>query len=239
MQVPDGITAASTVIVDNTAQQPLVSTIKSLLDGAYLARLSVGYLFVEGLAPLVDALDNVDRIELLIGNVVNRLTDEQLRESGLLPVAIRAVDEEFAADFREARNRAATETALNLRVTIDKLARNDHNGDLLISLAHWIAAGKLRVRLSTRHRLHAKVTIAGYPDDHPLAPGRAIVGTSNFTMPLATTRDSAGSNIDVLLQGKQNYDQLMAWYDHHWMEAQDFHRELFEVLGRAWPLVRS
>ena len=218
---------------------PIAEAIQSVLDGADSARLAVGYLFVEGLSPLVDSLSNVRRIDLLIGNVVNRYTDEQLRESGILPAALQESDEAFAAKFRDARNRAATETALNLRGTIRALDHTDENRDVLLSLADWIASGRLRVRLSTQHRLHAKVTLAGYPANHRDAPGRAIVGTSNFTLPLMATAASAASNIDVLLQGKQNYDQLTAWFDRHWADAQDFQRELFEVLGQAWPLARS
>jgi hypothetical protein len=224
------------VIVENSARRPLSATVGSLLEDAEHVRLAVGYLFVEGLVPLIGVLDAAPCVDLMIGNVVNRLTDEQLRESGVLPAIAGSGDEEFAANFRDARNRAATETALNLRETIGKLQHSSQNRDLLIAMANWIATGKLRVRLSTRYRLHAKVTIAEYRQGHPNAPGRAIMGTSNVTMPLASSALSAASNLDVLLQGKHNCDRLIAWFEHHWSEAQDFHRELFDVLGQTWPL---
>jgi hypothetical protein len=227
-------------ILDTTGAAPLSAAVKSLLQGASAVRVAVGYLFIEGLSTYIEQLSAVDRIELLVGNVVNRLTDEQLRESGVLAVAPSAPEgEEFIADYRDARNRAATETALNLRRTIDVLARTEENREILIALARWIAEGRLKVRLYTEHRLHAKVTLAAYPAASVYYPGRAIVGTSNFTMPHVATVASAPSNLDVLVEGEANFLQLMRWFDRHWTQAQDFHRELFEELGRAWALAQE
>ncbi len=226
-------------IVENSAARPLSETIRCLLSGAQTVRFAVGYLFVEGLAPLVDELFQVQRTQLLIGNVVNRLTDEQIRESGILTSASTVSLEEFAANYREARNRAATETALNLRHTIHALPRTEENRSLLISLAQLIAGGRLQIRLYTQNRLHAKVTIASYAAGHADAPGAAIVGTSNFSLPVEVTQAAAPSNLDVLLKGAANHKHLTAWFDSHWAEAQDFQKELFEELGRAWPLAES
>ena len=242
-----GRAAGSATLLENSSALPMASSVIALLSGASSARFAVGYLFVEGLAPLAAALAEVERIDLLIGNVVNRLTEEQMREAAVLPMSDdRRGSEDVAALYREKRNRAAAETALNLRRTIDALPHTDTNRALLIDLARWILEGRLRVRVYIEQRLHAKVALACYPAGHPHSPGRAIVGTSNFTMlPEPSSRGAAAqqsqpsSNIDVLMDGQDNFDQLNGWFDWHWSEAQNFQRELFEELGRAWPLSQS
>ena len=66
-------------VIDNRERR-LVDRVRELLDGAVTARFAVGYLFLDGLAPLCTRVEQVRDIELLLGNVVNRLTEEQMRE---------------------------------------------------------------------------------------------------------------------------------------------------------------
>ena len=131
----------------------LVSAVQGMLVSAESARLAVGYFFVEGLSPLIEPLGKLERIDLLIGNVVNRLTEEQMRELGHSPGAVEASslsDSEFAARYRAERDQSAAETALNLRRTIESLPRVESVRDTILALAQWIAQGAL-----ARSRLHA------------------------------------------------------------------------------------
>jgi len=221
----------------SAAEQPLAQALASMLDGAEYAQFAVGYLFVGGLSPLIGALSRLDHVDLLMGNVVNRLTQEQILEDASERTTA-AVDDEgdaFAKVMRDERDRAAALTALNLRRTLEHLPRNDDTKRLIPDLAKLIAGGRLRVRLLTQGRLHAKVTLIGYPTTHPNAPGIAVVGSSNVTLP--TDHELyPHPDIDVLLAGQLNFRILTDWFEAHWSVAQDFQKELFEELGRCWPL---
>lgn len=66
-------------IIDNRNEK-LVDHIRTILDSSEAARFAVGYFFVSGLEAIADRLDSLRELRLLIGNVSNRETVEQLSE---------------------------------------------------------------------------------------------------------------------------------------------------------------
>ena len=211
--------------------------VRELLEGgAVSARFAVGYLFLEGLLPLRAEIERMGCVEILIGNVVNRLTEEQLREEAWL--RFRGGEErvlpqeDVAATLRESHDRAAVETALNLRNTLAGLDRTAENRALLLSLARRVAQGALKVRLYTQGRIHAKLTLVGYPAGHTAAPGLAIVGSSNLTL----AGRAHPTELNVIVREVESLMALEEWYQRLWDVSQDFHRELFDELGACWAL---
>ena len=222
------------LIIDNRRQRLALRVRECLDDGATGAHLAVGYLFLDGLAPLGTALERLETVEILIGNVVNRLTEEQVREEaanrmrgGEDQVRPR---EDVAATLRESHDRAAAVTALNLRNTLDALPRTVENQSLLLTLARLVAQGVLKVRLYTAGRIHAKLTLLDYPAGHPNAPGLAIVGSSNLTL----GGEAHPTEMNVVVSDGESVAALEEWYRRLWEVSQDFHRELFEELGHCW-----
>ena len=222
-------------IIDN--QQPkLALRVRDHMDaGASGARLAVGYLFLGGLAPLRSQIERLDSVEILIGNVVNRLTVEQVLEEaarargGESEVSGR---EDVAATLRDSHDRAAAETALNLRATLAALPPSAENRALLMALARRVAQGHLRVRLYTSGRIHAKVTLLEYPEGHPESPGVAVVGSSNLTL----GGEVHPTELNVVVRDAESLAALDLWFGRLWESSQDFHRELFDELGRSWAL---
>ena len=226
-------------IIDNR-QERLALRVRELLeDGAVSARFAVGYLFLDGLLPLRAEIERLGCVEILIGNVVNRLTEEQVREEALSrsrggEERVRH-QEDVAATLRDAHDRAAVETALNLRNTLAGLDRTAENRALLLSLAQRVAQGALKVRLYTQGRIHAKLTLVGYPPGHPAAPGLAIVGSSNLTL----GGTAHPTELNVTVREGESLAALGEWYQRLWDVSQDFHRELFDELGLCWALEAS
>ncbi len=202
--------------------------------GAVGARLAVGYLFLDGLHPLQAQIERLESLEILIGNVVNRLTEEQVREEAAARTrggeAWVQGREDVTATLRESHGRAAAETVLNLRATLAALPRTAANQAVLLTLARRVAQGNLRVRLYTQGRIHAKVTLMTYPDGHPEAPGMAIVGSSNLTL----GGEAHPTELNVVLRDDESVAALEAWFRRLWDVSQDFHRELFDELGQCW-----
>ena len=221
-------------IIDNQEPRLALCVRDHLEAGAVGARLAVGYLFLDGLAPLRAQIERLESLEILIGNVVNRLTDEQMREEA----AARARGgedlvrggEDMAATLRDGHDRAAAETALNLRATLTALPQTAENRALLMTLARRVAQGHLRVRLYTRGRIHAKVTLLDYPERHPEAPGIGIVGSSNLTL----GGEAHPTELNVAVRDPESLAALDSWFGRLWEVSQDFHRELFDELGQCW-----
>ena len=231
----------------DTQGQRLADKMNELLVGATSARFAVGYLFLDGLVPLRDRLETLDTTEILIGNVVNRLTEEQTREEAEARVRggedwVRE-QEDMAATLRAERDRAAAETALNLRRTVAALPQTPEMRALILTLAGRIADGGLKVRLYTEGRIHAKLALVGYPirrqDGQPTREQAhlAVVGSSNLTLgsPVHPTE------LNVVVRDPGSVQALSRWYQGLWDASQDFHRELFDELGQSWALatVRS
>jgi hypothetical protein len=229
-------------ILDLNAGQTPIDRLAVMCDGADTLSLAVGYLFLDGLVPLVPRFKKLNRVHLLIGNVVNRLTEEQLHEAEIdrASTSSGGEDEMFARGLRVERDRAAIETALNLRRTFDAMPRNQANREMVIDLATLIAKGVVQVRLLTTRRLHAKAAIVSYPAGHAKAPGAGIVGSSNVTLAASRAgkkeQSRLSADLDVQVEGQENFDFINDWFGAHWAEAQDFQKELFEELGQAWPL---
>ena len=219
-------------IIDNRERRLAQRVGDYLGAGAASARLAVGYLFLDGLVPLRAQIGRLETVEILIGNVVNRLTEEQVREEAALrrrggDAEVRA-QEDVAATLRETHDRATAETALNLRETLAALDRTPEMQALLLTLAECVARGSLKVRLYTEGRIHAKVALIGYPPG--LGPDIAVVGSSNLTL----GGDGHPTELNVALTDAQSVAALEQWYGRLWGVSQDFHRELFTELGQSW-----
>lgn len=221
-------------IIDNREQRLALRLRDYLAAGAIGARLAVGYLFLEGLTPLREQIERLESLEILIGNVVNRLTEEQVREEAAARTRGGEVwgrsREDVAATLRESHDRAAAVTALNLRATLDALPRTDDTQAILITLAQRVASGNLRVRLYTHGRIHAKVTLVEYPHGLRDASGLAVVGSSNLTL----GGEAHPTELNIVLKDRDSVAALETWFQGLWNVSQDFHRELFDELGQCW-----
>ena len=202
-----------------------------LSAGATSAKLAVGYLFLDGLVPLRAQIARLETVEILIGNVVNRLTEEQVREEAALrrgrDAGVRE-QEDVASTLRETHDRTTVETALNLRGTLAALDRTPAMQALLLTLAEGVARGSLKMRLYTEGRIHAKVALIGYPPG--CGPDVAVVGSSNLTLGGA----AHPTEMNVALSDPAGVQSLEQWYQRLWDVSQDFHRELFTELGQSW-----
>lgn len=223
-------------VIDNRRQR-LAERVRDLIqEGATEARFAVGYLFLEGLAPLRDEIARLDDVQILIGNVVNRLTDEQVREEAdarrrIGEIALGGMvreQEDLAASLRETHSQASALTGLNLRRTLAEMERGPENQALLLTIAQRIAGGHFKVRLYTQGRIHAKLTLLTYADKSPLA----VVGSSNLTL----AGPGYPTEMNIIVRDTPNVTELTAWYQEIWEASQDFQRELFEEIGQCWAM---
>src|SRR5579859_5022373 len=227
-------------IIDNRRDK-LVDSIKRMLDSTEYARFAVGYFFLSGLESIAERLDGVKELRLLIGNTTNRETLEQLAEGyrrlELLQDALEAQQYPKRTDM----SRMAAATAENIRVTVEEMDQTDAGETLVKTLVRMISEKRLKVRVYTKGRLHAKAYIFDYYEtlfDRQSRPverhekGIAIVGSSNLTL----SGVSHNTELNVIVQGNDNHSALGAWFDELWNESQDFDETLMREMQQSWAI---
>ncbi len=227
-------------IIDNRNEK-LVDHINRILDSSEAGRFAVGYFFISGLVPFAKRLDRIQELRLLIGNTTNRETVEQLAEGYQRLEEVKDSLEGQAYPRRTDSKRMAKETAENVRTAMELMDQTDQGEDLIRGLIKLIEKKRLKVKVFTKGRLHAKAYIFDYGevfDDQGKRVERhengiAIVGSSNLTLSGITHN----TELNVIVQGNDNHDELVRWFEELWVEAEDFDEALMHEMSQSWAAV--
>jgi hypothetical protein len=220
-------------IIDNR-EACLADAVRPLLSESVRAHFAVGYFFLSGFKAIADKLAAVQELRLLIGNTSDRATIEQLAEGHASREAIIAHQRE--GEFLNAQQRAklVAEGEQRIRERLERLDQTDEDQALITQLVRLISEGRLKVKVFTRARLHAKAYIFDYPGNH-FERGIAVVGSSNLS--LAGLRDN--TELNVVVHGNGNHEQLLGWFNRLWDEAEPFDAQLMNQLQLSWALDES
>lgn len=224
-------------IIDNRSVK-LAEYIRHFLSESKRARFAVGYLFLSGLEAIGGELDKIEELRLLIGNTSNRETVEQLSEAFKRLERVEEEQDRLALARRVDREKRAAETAANLREAVALMDQTDESQALVWSLIRMVEEGRLKVRVYTRGRLHAKAYIFDWSTPNPGNNGVAIVGSSNLT--LSGIESNTELNVVVHDQGSAmdpeqgNHAALVRWFEELWDEAEDFDEHLMNELRESW-----
>src|SRR6266566_8472826 len=113
-------------IIDNRNEK-LVDHINRILTSTEAARFAVGYFFLSGLESIAEQLAGVKELRLLIGNTTNRETLEQLAEGYRRLELVQDTLEAQKYPKRTEMGRMATETATNIRATVEQMDQTDQS----------------------------------------------------------------------------------------------------------------
>jgi hypothetical protein len=216
-------------IIDNRTRE-LAPEIVNFLADSVRAHFAVGYFFLSGFEAIAAQIPHLEGLRLLIGNVTNRQTVEQLIEGyHHLATAQRAARRQRLAGAQAPEIRA--ETAASIQATLELMDQTDEVQALVLSLAELIAQGKVQVRVYTRGRLHAKAYLFDFdPARIHAQTGAAIVGSSNLSL----AGVSHNTELNVRVFGDGNHAELSRWFDELWEEAEEFDADLVRELRRSW-----
>ena len=228
-------------IIDNRTEK-LVDHIRRILPGTKAAKFAVGYFFLSGLESVADKLDNVEELRLLIGNTTNRETIEQIAEGYRRLEQVEDQIEALEYPGRSEMERFAQETAENIGETAALMDQTEKAEELVGVLVKLIEEERLKVKVYTKGRLHAKAYIFDYSEVYDLfgkeisreEKGIGIVGSSNFTLSGVSTN----TELNVLVHGNANHQDLTTWFNELWDDAQDFEATLMDELRQSWPLAK-
>jgi superfamily II DNA or RNA helicase len=216
-------------IIDNRSEL-LVEHIRTILASTEAARFAVGYFFLSGLEGIAKSLAEVKELRLLIGNTTNRETLEQLAEGHRRLELVAEAAEAQVYPKRTESKRMVSETADNVRSTIELMDQTDDTEGLVKILARMIEEQRLKVRVFTKGRMHAKAYIFDYRKDGRYEKGIAIVGSSNLTL----SGISHNTELNVVVHGNDNHRGLSAWFEDLWKESEDFDESLMKEIQQSW-----
>jgi len=226
-------------IIDNRHER-LVDHINRILSSTDSARFAVGYFFLSGLTSIAQQLAQVKELRLLIGNTTNRETLEQLAEGYQRLEMVAEAAEAQKYPRRTDGKQMVGETAENLRTSMEVMDQTDESETLVKTLVRMIEEKRLKVRVYTKGRMHAKAYIFDYGTvfderGQPVArheKGIAIVGSSNLTLSGVTHN----TELNVVVQGNDNHVELGRWFDELWKEAEDFDAALMQEMRQSWAV---
>jgi superfamily II DNA/RNA helicase len=227
-------------IIDNRNEK-LVDHINRILSSTEAGRFAVGYFFLSGLTSIAEKLAKVKELRLLIGNTTNRETLEQMAEGYRRLELVAEATEAQNYPKRTETKRMSGETAENIRSSIELMDQTDEDENLVKTLVRMIEEKRLKVRVYTKGRMHAKAYIFDYGtvydgtgkpvDRHE--NGIAIVGSSNLTLSGVTHN----TELNVVVQGNDNHAELVHWFEELWKESQDFDEALMQEMKQSWAVV--
>lgn len=226
-------------IIDNRKEK-LVAHINRILSSTESARFAVGYFFLSGLESIAHRLVGVSELRLLIGNTTNRATLEQLAEGYRRMELVAEAAEAEAYPKRTETKSMAGETAGNIRSAIELMDQTDEAQAVVTALVRMIEEKRLKVKVYTKGRLHAKAYIFDYgrifdKSGKPVERhenGIAIVGSSNLTLSGVTHN----TELNVCVQGNDNHKFLGDWFDELWKESQEFDEALMQEMKQSWAM---
>ena len=226
-------------IVDNR-KEILVDHINRILGSTEAASFAIGYFFLSGFTSISSKLKDVKELRLLIGNTTNRETLEQLAEGRQRLELVKDKVEAEAYPKRTEVKLMTEETAANIRLGMESMDQTDEGENLVKQMVRMIEEKRLKVKVYTKGRLHAKAYIFDYGtvfdgSGKPLErheKGIAIVGSSNLTLSGVTHN----TELNVVVQGNDNHAELKHWFNDLWDESQDFNESLMQEMKQSWAI---
>lgn len=148
-------------IIDNRKEK-LVDHINRILSSTESARFAVGYFSLSGLESIAQRVADVKELRLLLGNTTNRETLEQMAEGYRRLELVAEAAEAEAYPKRTETKRMAGETAGNIRSAIELMDQTDEAQAVVTTLVRMVEEKRLKVKVYTKGRLHAKAYIFDY-----------------------------------------------------------------------------
>lgn len=179
----------------------------------------VGYFFMSGFYKLYPALENVEKVRILIGLQTDRSAYELLqeaREQGELPLQshaaiIEKIPDSVLKEFENSADSAVIETGVH-------------------KFVEWVRSGKLEIKAYPGEKLHAKVYIMTFNEGF-MDKGRVITGSSNLTQ--SGLQDNLEFNVE--LKSRADYDFAIAKFNELWAFAVDVSQPYEDTIVNRSP----
>ncbi len=211
-------------VIDNIALR-LVDTLREMLAVSYRADFCVGYFHLRGWRKIDDLVELFEGMPGKDARVlVGMFRPPQIESQEAL--SINGQPENTAAIMK----RRETELVNSFKQQLTFGMPDNASEAGLRRLVRQLRAGKVHVKLFLPYHLHAKLYLTY--NDHPSAPIKAFIGSSNLTGPGLSEQgelnvDETDSDTTVKLQG---------WFEQRWNDpyCRDISDVLASIIEASW-----
>lgn len=192
--------------ITNQNNQSLKERFKVLIkDTAYFDCL-VGYFYSSGFHAIYEALENTEKIRILIGISTSKESFEQIEQ------AEKEKQQELTFSHAEAKEEVDQLVQEEMKNSKDNKAVE--NG--VDKFVRWIKDGKLEIRAYPSQNIHAKLYIMTFVEGDK-DKGRVITGSSNFTK----AGISENLEFNVELKNRNDYEFALNSFEELWKDSVD------------------
>ena len=193
--------------------------IKKNLSKSEKVQFAVWFLFLSWLKDILPWFQDLEKIQILIWSRTNKSTARILWE---------AFEQKFQTPYEI--NQIKSETKDNYSDDVaSEFQQTDKDKDFLNQLYEIVKSWKLEIKIYTKSTLHAKAYIFTAKWDS-IAKGRCIIWSSN----LSKSWFYDNTELNVIVDGDENYDKMQDWFMRLWNESEDFSKDLLEIIDNSW-----
>ena len=222
-------------IIDNKTT-PLSEYISNFLEESESAKFAVGYLYLSGLLPLVDTFSKIKELKILAGSI-SRNTYEELAD--IYPSDEELKETVSLLEFQRPSEKKAIieDISRKIQENISALPHSLKKEKAIIKLREMIVSGKIKIKIYTKERFHAKAYLFKYKKDYVKGTGSegiAIVGSSNLTL----SGFRSNTELNVILRSQNQYNELDKWFDRLWnaRNSEALNSITSEILNNSWAI---
>jgi superfamily II DNA/RNA helicase len=179
----------------------------------------VGYFYISGFHKIYRALENVEKVRILVGLQTDRTAYE------LWQAAKR--DGEFPFKSQAATKQQVSQDVLN---ELEKAPDTQAVETGVHKFLEWLRSGKLEIKAHPSENLHAKVYIMTFSEGDR-DKGRVITGSSNLTQ--SGLLDNLEFNVE--LKTRSDYEFALAKFNELWEVAVDLRKPYEDTVNNRSP----
>ena len=179
----------------------------------------VGYFMISGFHKLYPALEETERVRILIGLKTDRSTYQLLQQA-------KEQQELFLRSHAEVKDELPGDV-------LSELEHSDDTAEVeqgIEKFLNWVRSGKLQIRVYPSEKIHAKIYILTFPEAH-YDVGRVITGSSNFSQ--SGLADNLEFNVE--LKNRSDYEFALNKFNELWADAVEVSQTYVETIEIKSP----
>lgn len=203
--------------ITNEENKNLKERFRILIKDTSFFNCLVGYFYSSGFHAMYPALENTEKIRILIGIGTNQKTFE------MMSMEDHSLQHSF--DFSHAEAKQVIENLVESELVDSEDNRSVEEG--VNKFIDWIKGGKLEIRAYPSRNIHAKLYIMTFREGDR-DTGRVITGSSNFTQ--SGLVDNLEFNVE--LKNNSDYEFALNKFEELWLNAVDVSENYVQTIQK-------
>jgi superfamily II DNA or RNA helicase len=206
--------------ITNEEGKKLKDRFETLIRDSKYFDCLVGYFFISGFHQIYRALENTEKIRILIGIGTDKTTDELLTSYNN--------ENQQTLPFSHAETKQVIEGYVENELAESEVSSDVENG--INKFTEWIQNKKLEIRAYPSQNIHAKLYIVSFKEgDRDV--GRVITGSSNLTQ--AGLVDNLEFNVE--LKNSADYQFAKKKFEDLWKNSVDVSEKYIQTIeSKTW-----